>query len=214
MFAGTFTAGGLKVAVEDGRLRIVQEGRSRKFVEAVEQVTFNGACAAAAGQPVLYVTERCVFRLAPEGLELIEVAPGIDIERDILAHMAFRPLVARPEPMDARIFRAAPMGLEAMLLDRPLADRFTLDPTRAMLFIDFAGYRVQQRHRSRRCASRSRPLVEPIGRKVEAVIDYDGCQHRARDRRGVVRHGARRAGALLRQGLALHDERLHAAEAR
>ena len=58
--------------------------------------------------------------------------------------MDFRPLVADPKPMDERLFRAAAMGLEAMLLDRPLADRFTFDAARSMLFIDFAGYRVQQ----------------------------------------------------------------------
>ena len=120
VFAGTFTAGGLRIEAADGALRIAQEGRSRKFVAAVEQVTFNGGLAAAAGQRVLYVTERCVFRLTPAGLALVEVAPGIDLERDILALMDFSPLVNDPKPMDARLFRAAAMGLEAMLLDRPL----------------------------------------------------------------------------------------------
>ena len=175
VFAGTFTAGGLRVAAAEGSLRIVQEGRSRKFVAAVEQVTFNGRLAAAAGHRVLYVTERCVFRLTSEGLALIEVAPGIDLERDILALMDFRPLVADPKPMDARLFRAAAMGLEGMLLDRPLADRFTLDPTRSMLFIDFAGYRVQTTAQVEAVREQVRSLVQPLGRKVEAVIDYDGC---------------------------------------
>jgi propionate CoA-transferase len=96
VFTGTFTAGGLQVAAEDGRLRVVREGRSRKFVQAVEQVTFNGPYAAERGRSVLYVTERCVFRRTAEGLELVEVAPGIDLERDILALMDFRPLVRRP----------------------------------------------------------------------------------------------------------------------
>ena len=77
-------------------MRIVREGRASKFVDKVEQVTFSGAYAAEQGQPVYYVTERCVFRLGLEGLELIEVAPGIDIEQDILAHMAFRPLIRDP----------------------------------------------------------------------------------------------------------------------
>ena len=83
----------------------MREGESRKFVEAVEQITFSGAYAAETGQPVFYVTERCVFRRTPDGMELIEVAPGIDIERDILAHMGFKPIVRDPKPMDARIFR-------------------------------------------------------------------------------------------------------------
>jgi propionate CoA-transferase len=98
VFTGTFTAGGLMVRVSDGRLAILQEGRNPKFIESVEQITFNGAAAARAGQRVLYVTERCVFGLTPEGLELLEVAPGIDIDRDILQHMAFRPILRAPQP--------------------------------------------------------------------------------------------------------------------
>ena len=143
LFAGTFTAGGLEVEATGDGLRIVKEGRARKFTGAVEEITFNGALAAEAGQPVLYVTERCVFRLTPEGLELAEVAVGIDIERDILALMDFRPLVREPKPMDPRLFRREPMGLEIMLLSRPLADRFSLDADRGIMFIDFAGYRVR-----------------------------------------------------------------------
>ena len=76
VFAGTFTAGGLEIAVEDGRLRIVREGKSRKFVEAVEQITFSGAYAAETGQPVFYVTERCVFRRTPAGMELTRSRRG------------------------------------------------------------------------------------------------------------------------------------------
>ena len=91
VFAGTFTAGGLEVAIEDGRVRIAAEGRERKFVESVQQVTFSRPLAAEKGQQELYVTERCVFSLGTEGLRLIEVAAGIDVERDILGQMAFRP---------------------------------------------------------------------------------------------------------------------------
>ena len=174
MFAGTFTAGGLKLATGQGGLQVLQEGRAPKFVDAVEEITFNGVLAAAAGQPVLYVTERCVFRLSPEGLELAEVAPGIDIERDILGLMAFRPLVRDPKPMDARIFHPGPMGLEAVLLGRPLAERFTLDSARSTLFIDFAGYRVREREQVEAVREEVARLVGPLGHKVEAVIDYDG----------------------------------------
>ena len=158
VFAGTFTAGGLRVEAGEGTLRIAQEGRSHKFVAAVEQVTFNGSLAASAGQRVLYVTERCVFRLTPAGLALVEVAPGIDLERDILALMDFRPIVADPKPMDERLFRAAAMGLEAMLLDRPLADRFSLrpgplDPVHRFCRLPGAA----SWRRSRRCVSRCAP---------------------------------------------------------
>jgi len=105
IFVGTFTAGGLKIAVQDGQLEILKEGRARKFVNQVEQITFSGPYAAASDQNVLYVTERCVFRLTTQGLELIEVAPGVDLERDILGQMDFRPIVNHPVAMDARIFR-------------------------------------------------------------------------------------------------------------
>jgi propionate CoA-transferase len=94
VFVGTFTAGGLEIAVEDGGLRIVREGQARKFVAEVEHRTYSGDYARAKGQEALFVTERCVFRLCPDGLELTEIAPGIDLERDILAHMDFRPAIA------------------------------------------------------------------------------------------------------------------------
>jgi propionate CoA-transferase len=174
LFAGTFTAGGLKVAALEGRLEVLQEGRAPKFVEAVEEITFNGELAAAGGQPVLYVTERCVFRLTREGLELAEVAPGVDVEKDIVELMAFRPLIRDPKPMDARIFRREPMGLDAALLDRPFADRFTLDVERSILFIDWAGYRVRKPEQVEMVREEVARLVSPLGRRVEAVIDYDG----------------------------------------
>ncbi len=126
VFAGTFTAGGLQVAIEDGKLRIVKEGRARKFVKQVEQVTFSGKYAAQKSQPVIYVTERCVFQLTDHGLELIEVAPGIDIERDILPHMAFKPHIHKPVPMNPRIFLDGPMDLLADLLNQNLKDRVQL----------------------------------------------------------------------------------------
>ncbi|KAK9909800.1 hypothetical protein WJX75_007599 [Coccomyxa subellipsoidea] len=103
IFAGTFTTGGLKVAVEDGKLRIIQEGRSRKFKRRVSEKTF--AASSAKGRRILYVTERAVFRLREgEGIELTEIAPGIDLERDILAYMPFRPLMKDVKVMDKRCF--------------------------------------------------------------------------------------------------------------
>lgn len=112
VFVGTFTADGLQIAIENDQLRIVQEGRARKFVQAVEQITFSGRYALSQQQPVLYVTERCVFELSPEGLTLTEVAPGIDVERDILGQMDFKPAISPTlKTMDARIFNPAPMHL-------------------------------------------------------------------------------------------------------
>ena len=93
VFVGTFMAGDSEIRVADGKLTIERDAGAPKFVEQVDHVTFSGATAVQAGQPVLYVTERCVFRLTPAGLELIEIAPGVDLERDILARMAFRPII-------------------------------------------------------------------------------------------------------------------------
>lgn len=112
VFVGTFTAGGLEISVNNEKLTIEMEGRMQKFVDHVEHVTFSGPYAVAKGQTVLYITERCVFALTELGLELTEIAPGIDLEKDILRHMAFRPIVnGSLRLMDARIFNPEPMGL-------------------------------------------------------------------------------------------------------
>jgi propionate CoA-transferase len=116
IFVGTFTAAGLEVAVEDGRLKIVKEGSTRKFIKDVEHRTFSGAVACAQGQRVLYITERCVFRLTEKGIELIEIAPGVDLDRDILALMDFTPAIAPDlRLMPECIFRPEPMGLLNLL---------------------------------------------------------------------------------------------------
>lgn len=113
LFLGTMTAGAT-MAVEGGGIRVVEEGPFRKFVAEVQQRTFSAETALRRGQRVLYVTERCVFRLTAEGLELVELAPGIDLERDVLGQMAFRPrLAAQIRPMDPRCFTAGLMGLAA-----------------------------------------------------------------------------------------------------
>jgi len=174
VFVGTFTAGGLKLAVEDGKLRIANEGRARKFVKKVEQITFSAAQARKTGTPVLYVTERCVFRLGAEGIELIEVAPGVDIERDILAQMDFQPLVYTPAQMDLAIFRPEPMGLKDKLLAIGLEERIRYDPAHETLFYNFENLRVATSRDiddiraavERRCAT--------IGKKVDLIVNYDG----------------------------------------
>ena len=111
-FMGSFTASGLKVTAADGRPSIEKEGRSKKFVRRVSQVTFSAAKALESGQHVLYITERAVFKLGERGPELIEIAPGAELERDILAQMDFDPAVS-PELkfMDKRIFTPGKMGL-------------------------------------------------------------------------------------------------------
>ncbi len=174
VFAGTFTAGGLKVAVQDGELSILQEGRSRKFVKQVKQVSFSGDFSVTRGQPVYFVTERCVFRRGHKGLVLTEVAPGIDIERDILAHMDFAPIVRDPVPMDPRIFLDATMQLEADLLNLDLAERISYDPSRNILFINLEGWylRVKEDIHALRVLLEER--CKTIGKRVGVFINYDG----------------------------------------
>ena len=174
VFAGTFTTGGLRIAVEDGRVRIVTEGKTRKFVEAVEQITFSGPIAAGKGQSVLYVTERCVFRLQAEGLQLIEVAPGIDIERDILAQMEFRPVIHAVKTMDARIYRAGPMGLSAVLLDLQLADRLSYDAERNIVFANFEGMAISSPADVESVRRVFEALCGTAGRKVALIVNYEG----------------------------------------
>ena len=111
VYCGTFTAGGLKVKVGDGKLEILQEGKSKKLVKDVEQITFSGKYAQKVGQPVLYVTERAVFELTPEGVELKEIAPGIDLQTQVLDMMDFKPIIKDVKLMDERIFKDEKMGL-------------------------------------------------------------------------------------------------------
>ncbi|NWJ94963.1 MAG: acyl CoA:acetate/3-ketoacid CoA transferase [Chloroflexi bacterium] len=111
-FMGTFSHKA-EIMIEEGALRIVDQSAAKKFIKQVEQITFSGSYAAQRGQTVYYITERCVFRLTSKGLELVEIAPRINLERDIMAHMEFRPLVSEQLlVMDARIFRPELMGLQ------------------------------------------------------------------------------------------------------
>ncbi|MBH0239543.1 acyl CoA:acetate/3-ketoacid CoA transferase [Methylobrevis albus] len=174
VFAGTFTAGGLEVAIEDGKLVIVKEGRARKFITAVEQITFSGSFARTRGQPVIYVTERCVFELTPEGLELIEVAPGIDIERDILAHMDFRPIIRKPVQMDARIFRDEPMELKDELLNLKLSERVSYDADRNILFLNLEGWSCRTKADIDDLRTVLVDACVRAGRRVNSVVNHDG----------------------------------------
>jgi len=174
VFVGTFAAGRQRIAVNDGRITIVEEAKSRKFVDKVEHVTFSGPFAAARGQRVLYVTERCVFALRSDGLELTEVAPGIDIERDILSLMDFRPLIPRePAPMDARIFRDGPMDLRERLLTIPLDQRFSLDEEQNLFFINLERYPLRSKTEIDEIGRIVASALGPLGRKVYAIVNYD-----------------------------------------
>jgi len=116
VYCGTFTAGGLKVSIADGKLAILHEGKVKKYIKAVEQVTFSGDYATKLRQPVLFITERAVFELQDGHLALIEIAPGIDVEKDILAHMDFKPRITpAPKPMPAEVFKPQWGGLRKLL---------------------------------------------------------------------------------------------------
>ncbi len=174
VFVGTFTAGRLEISVADGQLRIVNEGKVTKFVQEVEHRTFSGDYAAKRGQPVLYVTERCVFELTHDGLELTEVAPGIDIERDILDRMAFRPTIPRdPSVMDERIFLQEPMGLREDLLRMPLERRFTFHPKQKQFFVNFEGHVVRNQQDIERIRRVVENMLASVGRKVHVIVNYD-----------------------------------------
>ena len=112
VYCGTFKAGGLKLGVSNGELQILSEGKVKKLIDQVEQVTFSGEYSKDNGQQVLYITERAVFKLTDQGVELTEIAPGVDLERDILAQMDFVPVMKDVKLMDQRIFQNQLMGLQ------------------------------------------------------------------------------------------------------
>ncbi len=174
VFVGSFNAGRLNLKIEDGKLQIVEDGTVCKFVREVEHCTFSGPHAARRGQPVLYITERCVFTLTPQGLELTEVAPGVDVRRDILAKMDFEPIVrGEPRTMDARIFREQPMQLRRQLLAVPLERRFSYDAQQNLLFINFEGLAVNSLADVAAIRSQVEQHVGPLGRRVFAIVNYD-----------------------------------------
>jgi propionate CoA-transferase len=174
VFVGTFTAGNLEVAINAGQLAILQDGQALKFVNEVEHRTFSGPQAAKWGKTVLYITERCVFKLTAEGLELTEIAPGVDLQKDILAKMEFKPIMHRePTLMDARIFTDEPMHIRAEMLERPLAERLTYDPAQNLFFLDFAGLSVRTEGDIDRIRDGVDAFLAPVGHKVNAVVNYD-----------------------------------------
>jgi propionate CoA-transferase len=140
VFGGTLTAGDLDIGWENGRTVIRREGRHRKFVPKLEQVCYSAAIGRERGQTALFVTERAVFRIGADGLELIEIAPGLDAERDVIAQMGFRPRVAaKLAMMDAHIFAPGLMGLGEIVNARPK---------------QYRSARVAQWHAAREAASR------------------------------------------------------------
>ncbi len=173
VFVGTFTSGGLAVAIENGRLRIAKEGKFSKFVQTIGQTTFSADYARRREQEVLYVTERCVFRLGPKGLTLTEMAPGIELERDILAHLPFKPAIEGPRDMDPRIFRPQPMGLRECMLDIRISDRLSYDAASNTVYMNYAGMRVRNEEDIRLIKDAVDALLGPLGKRVHSVVNYE-----------------------------------------
>jgi propionate CoA-transferase len=174
VFVGTFTAGDLRVGVVDGTLVLHNDNGPKKFVREVEHRTFSGPYAIRRGQAVLYVTERCVFELTPAGMVLTEVAPGVDIERDILARMEFEPIVrGAPRTMDAAIFADEPMGLRDRMIAIPLSSRFAYDDEQNILFINFERLKVATKADVDAIEREVDAHLKPIGHRVYAIVNYD-----------------------------------------
>ena len=140
---GTFTTGGLEVAAEDGKLVIKKEGKVKKFVSKIPEITFSGSNAVSRGQLVHYITERCVFALTAEGLELVEIAPGIDLQTQVLDQMEFKPVMRQPPRlMDARIFAPGRMRLLESLYSLDMSTRLHFVEETKTLYIDLHGVSV------------------------------------------------------------------------
>jgi len=147
------------------------------------------------------VTERCVSQRSKRGMELIEVASGIDVERDILARMDFEPIVDNPRPMDLRIFDDPPMGLEQVLLGLGMRERLAYDETRNTLFINFEGFHIRTTDDVELVRREVERTGRAIGNKVHLVANYDGCDidpmvaesHTCRAAITRPRHATRRA---------------------
>ena len=173
-FMATFTAGA-KVAIGDGRLQVLADSATRRFVRALQQRTFSGAYAHSRGQQVHYLTERAVFRLTDAGLLLTEIAPGVDLDRDVLAHMDFVPAIAPDlREMDPRIFRDEPMGLSRdSLVD--LDDRLVHHAEDNVLYVNLEGLHLDTAEQARNLATYLDRRLTTLGR-VHAVVNYDNVE--------------------------------------
>jgi propionate CoA-transferase len=173
IFVGTFSSGGQEIAIEDGRVRIVKEGKFPKFVERIGQITFSAGYAQRWQQDVLYVTERCVFRLGASGLTLVELAPGIDLERDVLARLPFKPAIEGLQEMDPAIFRPETMGLRERMLDTRIEDRLSYDAASNTVYMNYAGLRIRTPDDIRIIVEAVDRLLGPLGKRVYSIVNYE-----------------------------------------
>ncbi|WP_299454683.1 acyl CoA:acetate/3-ketoacid CoA transferase [uncultured Microscilla sp.] len=171
-FMGTFTAKS-EIIVEDGKLKILKDSHQIKFVDQVGQITFNGEYSQSRGQIVYYITERAVFKLTEEGLELIEIAPGIDLQKDILDKMAFKPLVSNElKTMDERIFLPKPMKIRK---DEKVSfeDRILFEQATNTMYINLEGIVIHNHDEVQEIEIALVEQFEQIGKKFKVVVNYD-----------------------------------------
>ena len=175
---GTFTTGGLEVAAEDGKLVIKKEGKIKKFVKSIPEITFSGSNAVSRNQLVHYITERCVFALTPEGLELIEIAPGIDLQTQILDLMDFKPVMKQPPRlMDERIFLPGRMKLLESLYSLDMGKRLHYNADTKTLYIDLHGVSVTTPDIiADIMGTIDKFFVDnpQVAKKVDVFVNYDG----------------------------------------
>ena len=176
VFLTTFSSGGLDVSISDGTLEIITEGRFGKFIGSVDQITFAADLAKARCQNITYITERCVFKLGPDGLVLTEVAPGIDIDGDILSLLPFTPTVDSPAQMDPSIFAPGRMGLRRKMLELNVRERITYDHPRNTVFMDYSGLHVRNPGDVREILEVVDGLLGSLAGRVKAVVNYDRFQ--------------------------------------
>jgi propionate CoA-transferase len=171
-FMGTFMSRAT-LSINNGGLRIDKEGTGKKFVSEVEQITFSAEYSQKSGQTVYYVTERAVFELTGQGLCLVELAPGLDLEKDVLSQMEFRPLIAENvKTMDPRLFLPELLGLESrsqMLVQ----DRLHYDRESNTVFVHFEGLRLDSAADVEELSVDLETYFDSLGRKVKAVVNYD-----------------------------------------
>ena len=174
VFVGTFTTGKAELHIAAGKLVIDKEGSSKKCIQEVEHRTFSGEQALKVKQDVIYVTERCVFRLDEKGVTLVEIAPGVNLEKDILSQMDFAPVIPKDvELMDARIFADMPMGLRRQLLGIPFEDRFTYDAQKNIFFINLEGFMIRKQEDIQDIVNAVEGHLKEIPHKVAAIFNYD-----------------------------------------
>ena len=174
-FLGTFTAGA-DIVVDDGRLQISHDGAVPKFVDQVAHLTFSGERARGTGRSVLYITERCLLQLGDGGLELVEIAPGVSLERDVVARMGFRPRISPDlREMDPAIFTDAPLGLSERS-PLTLDERVHYRPYDNLVFVNFEGLTLDRPEEAEELARFLNRRLHALDRRVNLIVNYDNFE--------------------------------------